>query len=121
LNHILALGHIWARTDIKAYFWSYFRRVSLIAQKYILEFGDKYFRTDGEILFCKMGEVKVTADKRFMVQQHCNTVKHKTCVNRGITKESRQRLLFENSSSSSPKSGNASEFSKDLCTMMMLS
>jgi hypothetical protein len=28
LNHILALGYIWARTDIKAYFWSYFRRVS---------------------------------------------------------------------------------------------
>jgi predicted O-linked N-acetylglucosamine transferase (SPINDLY family) len=31
LNNILALGHIWARNGIKAYFWSYFRRVSLIA------------------------------------------------------------------------------------------
>jgi hypothetical protein len=30
---------------------------------FIKEFGDKYFRTDGEILFCKMCEVKVTADK----------------------------------------------------------
>jgi hypothetical protein len=30
---------------------------------FIKEFGDKYFSTDGEILFCKMCEVKVTADK----------------------------------------------------------
>ena len=88
---------------------------------FIKEFGDKYFSTDGEILFCKMCEVKVTADKRFTVQQHCNTVKHKSCVNREFTTESRQRLLFEKSSSSSPKSGNASEFSKDLCTMMVSS
>lgn len=88
---------------------------------FIKEFGDKYFSTDGEILFCKMCEVKVTADKRFTVQQHCNTAKHRSCVNREITTESRQRLLFEKSSSSSPKSGNASEFSKDLCTMMVSS
>ena len=32
---------------------------------FIKEFGDKYFSTDGEILFCKMCEVKVTAHKRF--------------------------------------------------------
>ena len=44
---------------------------------FIKEFGDKYFSTDGKILFCKMCEVKVTADKRLTVQQHCNTVEHK--------------------------------------------
>jgi len=90
-------------------------------RRFIKEFGDKYFSTDREILFCKMCEVKVTADKRFMVQQHCNIVKHKSCVNIEFTTESRQRLLFEKSSSSSPKSGNASEFSKDLCAMMVSS
>jgi hypothetical protein len=63
---------------------------------FIKEFGDKYFSTDGKILFCKMCEVKVMAYKGFTVQQHCNTVKHKSCVNREITTESRQRLLFEN-------------------------
>jgi hypothetical protein len=45
---------------------------------FIKEFGDKYLSTDGEILFCKMCEVKLTADKRFTVQQHCNTAKHRT-------------------------------------------
>ena len=62
---------------------------------FIKEFGDKYFSTDGEILFCKMCEVKVTADKRFTVQQHCNTVKHERCVNREITTESRQRCCLK--------------------------
>ncbi|PNF18950.1 hypothetical protein B7P43_G14910 [Cryptotermes secundus] len=84
---------------------------SMKLRGFIKEFGDKYFSTDGEILFCKMCEVKVTADKRFTVQQHCNTAKHRSCVNREITTESRH----------SPKSGNASEFSKDLCTMMVSS
>ena len=41
LKHILALGHIRARSDIKAYFWSYFRRVSLIAQKYNASIGNE--------------------------------------------------------------------------------
>ena len=43
LNHILALGHIWARSDIKSYFWSYFRRVSLIAQKYICKYWQQCY------------------------------------------------------------------------------
>jgi hypothetical protein len=42
---------------------------------FVKEFGEKYFTTDGVILFCKLCEVKVTAEKRFTVQQHCNTTK----------------------------------------------
>jgi hypothetical protein len=44
---------------------------------FVKEFGEKYFTTDGVILFCKLCEVKVRAEKRFTVQQHCNTAKHK--------------------------------------------
>ena len=62
---------------------------SVKLRDFIKEFGDKYFSSDGEILFCKMCEVEVTADKRFTVQQHCNTAKHRSCVNREITTESR--------------------------------
>jgi hypothetical protein len=29
---------------------------------FVQEFGEKYFITDGKILFCKLCEVKVTAD-----------------------------------------------------------
>src|SRR5215468_11344394 len=59
---------------------------------FVKEFGEKYFSTDGIILFCKLCEVKVTAEKRFTVQQHCNTAKHKSCVNREFAAESRQGL-----------------------------
>ena len=65
--------------------------------------------------------MKVTAEKRFTVQQHCNTAKHKSCVNKEFAAESRQRLLFEKSHSSSSILGSASEFSKDHCKMMVSS
>jgi hypothetical protein len=86
-----------------------------------LEFGEKYFTTEGVVLFCKLCEVKVMAEKRFAVQEHCNTAKHKSRVNREFVAESRQRLLFEKPHSSSSTSGSASEFSKGLCKMMVSS
>ena len=81
---------------------------------FVKEFDEKCFTADVIILFCKLCKVKVTADKRFTVQQHCNTAKHKSCVNREFAAESRQRLLFEKSHSSSSILGSACEFSKDL-------
>jgi hypothetical protein len=35
---------------------------------FVKEFGEKYFTTDEIILFCKLCEVKFTAEKRFTVQ-----------------------------------------------------
>jgi hypothetical protein len=87
---------------------------------FVKEFREKCF-TNGIILFCKLCEVKVTAEKRFTVQQHCNTDKRKSCVNREFAGESRQRLLFEKSHSSSCILSSAYEFSKDLCKMMVSS
>jgi hypothetical protein len=78
---------------------------------FVKEFGEKYFTTDGIILFCKLYEVKVTAKKRFTAQQQCNTAKHKSCVNREFATESRQQLLFQKSHSSSSILGSAYEFS----------
>jgi len=88
---------------------------------FVKEFGEKYFTTDRKMLLCKLCEVKVTAEKRFTVQQYCNTAKHKDCVNRKFAAERRQRLLFEKSHSSSSILGSAYEFSKDLCKMMVSS
>jgi hypothetical protein len=88
---------------------------------FVKEFGEKYFTTDWIILFCKLCEVKGTAEKCFTVQQQCNTVKHKSCVHRKFAAESRQRLLFEKSHSSPSILGSAYEFSKDLCKMMVSS
>jgi hypothetical protein len=94
---------------------------SVRLRSFIKEFGEKYFTTNGLILFCKLCEVKVTAEKCFTVQQHCNTAKHKSCVNGEFAAESRQQLLFEKSNSSSSILGSAYEFSKDLCKMMVSS
>ena len=65
--------------------------------------------------------MKVTAEKRFTVQQHCNAAKHKSCVNRDFAAESRQRLLFEKSHSTSSILGSVYEFSKDFCKVMVSS
>jgi hypothetical protein len=34
---------------------------------FVKEFGEKCFTTDGVIIFCKLCEVEVTAEKRFTV------------------------------------------------------
>ncbi|PNF39209.1 hypothetical protein B7P43_G01301 [Cryptotermes secundus] len=103
-------------------------------RSFVQEFGDKVFSTDGKIFYCKLCGVKVTAEKRFTVQQHCKTFKHGKCLSRLSTKDSRQSLLFKNSSTNSSSSSsssssspspsstnNGSEFSKDLCQWMVSS
>ena len=95
---------------------------SLVSEKlrcYVREFGENTFSSDGVILFCKLCEVKVAAEKRFTVQQHCNTAKHNNCLNRQSTSDIRQRLLSQNSDGTLTSSRNTSEFSKDLCSMMV--
>jgi hypothetical protein len=34
-------------------------------KKYVIEFGENVFSTDGNILFCKICETKVNGSKRF--------------------------------------------------------
>jgi hypothetical protein len=47
---------------------------SVRLHSFVKEFGEKYFTTDGIILFCKLCEVKVTTEKRFTVQQKCTVI-----------------------------------------------
>ena len=88
---------------------------SMKLRGFVRDFGEKFFSTDGEILFCKLCEVKVSAEKRFNVQQHCNTAKHSRCVKRSAENDSRQRLLFEQTGPSST----VQSYFKDLCEMMV--
>jgi hypothetical protein len=61
------------------------------------------------------------AEKRFTAQEHCKTSKHVKCLSRLSTKDSRQSLLFKNSSANNnnynnnSSTNNGSQFSKDLC------
>jgi hypothetical protein len=63
---------------------------------FVKEFSEKYFTTDEIILFCKLCEVKVMAEKCFTVQQHCNTAKHKRCVNREFATETDRDCCLRN-------------------------
>ena len=46
------------------------------------EFGNDIFSTDGKILLCNICSTKVAAEKRFTVQQHNLTSKHKRGLQR---------------------------------------
>jgi len=54
--------------------------VSSRLRSYGSEYGNDIFSSDGEVLFCKVRDVKVSALKRFIVEQHVNREKHtRTC------------------------------------------
>ena len=54
---------------------------------YVQEFGENIFSTDGKILFCKVCEVKVAAEKKFTITQHISRDKHLRALNRKKEKE----------------------------------
>jgi hypothetical protein len=59
---------------------------------FVKEFGEKYFTTDKIILLCKLCEVKVKAEKRFIAEQHCKPAKHKSCANHPLQQYRKRRL-----------------------------
>lgn len=61
----------------------------------VSEYGDDIFSTDGKILFCKMCEIKVAAERKFTVVQHVGREKHIRAVQLASKKKSTQLLLQE--------------------------
>jgi len=73
---------------------------------FVNHFGREVFSTDGIVLFCKICEVKVAADKKFTVEQHISRKKHVNGVElKKIQQEQStskiQRLITEPSKKSS--------------------
>lgn len=68
-------------------------------RKIVSEFGENVFSTDGIILFCKLCETKVSADKRFTVIQHIGRDKHKRAAELAKKKREGSQLLLAESSS----------------------
>jgi len=60
---------------------------------YVREYGSDVFSTDGQIVFCKICEVKVAADKKFTITQHVSRDKHKQGLQRKISGTKNQVLL----------------------------
>lgn len=82
----------------------------------ISEFGEDIFSTDGKILFCKICEVKVAAEKRFTVQQHIGRDKHKNGIQNISERKTFQVLLAQSASTSK---GSSSKFYKELCEVLV--
>ena len=80
----------------------------------VSEFGEKIFATDGEILFCKVCEIQVSADKRFTVQQHIGRDKHVRAI-QNANKKTSQLLIGQSVSATTSAS---SEFFTDLCDVL---
>lgn len=66
----------------------------------------------GQFFFCKLCEIKVSADRRYIVTKHLQTDKHSRAVNRhqATTSKVQQQLTL---------CSKKSTFSKDLCTALL--
>lgn len=82
----------------------------------VSEFGEEVFSTDGSILFCKVCEVKVAAERRFTVQQHIGREKHKRAVENADKKKTSQLLIAQ---SVGVKASTSSDFFKELCDVLV--
>ncbi|KAF0701739.1 DUF659 domain-containing protein [Aphis craccivora] len=71
-------------------------KVQSSVRKYVAEFGENFFASDGGILFCKVCEIKVNSAKRFTVTQHLKTDKHIRAVNRKIENKSKSQKTYVN-------------------------
>lgn len=80
-------------------------------KKYVSEFGENIFSTDGLILYCKICDVKVSSEKKFHIQQHIGRDKHKNAL-----------AKIENSKKIQPfinKNIIKSDFNYDLCNALV--
>ncbi|KAE9544006.1 hypothetical protein AGLY_001695 [Aphis glycines] len=78
------------------------------AKNYVLEFPNKHFQTDGEILYCSACEKSVSIEQRFLVVQHIGTAKHKESK---IRRQKFKPQFFASTTSS----GNKNLFISELC------
>lgn len=81
--------------------------------KYVSDYKD-VFKTDGNVLFCKVCNKSVTFTTKFQVDQHLESLKHKDFYDRATQKVS-QPLI----SSKSAFGDKTSVFSLELCDALV--
>jgi len=80
---------------------------------FVKEFGETIFLADKFVLFCKICDIKVSAEKIFTVIQHIKTAKHIQGLNRLHLKPTKTQLLVSTSFSEK------NDFNKDLSKAML--
>lgn len=83
-------------------------------RNYVREFGENIFSTDGQLILCKLCEVKFSHDKRYSITQHIKTEKHLKSVNLLQNKQCNFQSLFTNTTIL-----NKDSFSADLCKALV--
>jgi len=73
---------------------------------FVQAFGKDIFKTDGDIIVCKICEKSITADRKSQIQQHVNTDAHQSKLNCLITSGKNQLFLSECDISDSSKKFN---------------
>lgn len=73
------------------------------------------FKTDGKILFCKVCNKSVTADKMFTIKQHLSTTRHLELANKNNLTNITQTLIGECSTSQDKNV----QFAEDLCSALV--
>jgi hypothetical protein len=84
-----------------------------VLNKYVDEFGENIFSSDDSVLFCKLCETRVSAERRYIVTQHLKTDKHTRSVNRhknATTSKIQQQVTLYSKKCT---------FSKDLCKALL--
>lgn len=71
-------------------------RYRFVSVCYVREFRENIFSSDGQIILCKLCEVRVSHDKRYSIAQHIKTVKHLKSVNLCQAKKQNFQSLFIN-------------------------
>ncbi|KAL4113004.1 hypothetical protein QTP88_016713 [Uroleucon formosanum] len=91
--------------------------VSSRLHSYVNKYGNNNFSSDGEVLFCKVRNIKVSALKRFTLEQHISREKHTRGVKRQKESEKpKTQLLLTDTSITSKKSS----FNLELCQTLLL-
>jgi len=62
-------------------YWAMVAIMSSSLRNYVREFEENIFSTNGQIILCKLCEVKVFHDKRYLFTQHIKIEKHLKSVN----------------------------------------
>ncbi|XP_050531050.1 uncharacterized protein LOC126899859 [Daktulosphaira vitifoliae] len=80
---------------------------------FVKEFGEIIFSADKSVLFCKICDIKVSAEKRFTVIQHIKTAKHIQGLYWQQLKPKKTQQLVSTSFTKK------NDFNKDLCKAML--
>lgn len=91
---------------------------SSLLRKWISEFDDGIYTTEGKVIYCQPCSQNVHCTKHSHLTQHNESKKHEENVNRAKTK-SQQQFLAASFSNAEKTNKEHDQFTEDLCDMLI--